>query len=415
VRLLGVAYMNRHLAWNLVPPDTRGVYRPLALSFADGHGYQLGGDLREATRVAPLFPVYLAGVYRVFGHDTPTWWLGVLNAGIRCGVTLLVYLLAARAFGRTAGLAAALLQALDPWEAFWTPFVLKETLAVFLGVLGFWWLARALDAPSRWRGLALGMVLGLAGLARFASLGLVPWALLVVAVAAARHLLAWRAALRLAMAALLGTLVALSPWLARNYALFGEMLVSTHFAGLYFYVSNGPRAGTAPETWGYSGASGAQSTPIVQARDAHATVAGQEWALAAYTMRHVVTHPADSLRLVASRVVNMWRPTFAGSSMSNLMVLGVPYCALMAVALVGGVVAWRQRPVRARAAATTRLVVWAALLFYVALHLAFWSEIRYRQYVMPFITVLAGMGVHAMSALRRLAPLLNESVADRAN
>ena len=69
VRLLGVAYMNRHLAWNLVPPDTRGVYRPLALSFADGHGYQLGGDLREATRVAPLFPVYLAGVYRV---ESPT-------------------------------------------------------------------------------------------------------------------------------------------------------------------------------------------------------------------------------------------------------------------------------------------------------------------------------------------------------
>ena len=39
VKLAGVAYMQRYLAWNLVAPDTRDQYRPLAISLVEGRGY----------------------------------------------------------------------------------------------------------------------------------------------------------------------------------------------------------------------------------------------------------------------------------------------------------------------------------------------------------------------------------------
>src|SRR5215471_11944443 len=44
LKLLGVAYMNTYLNWNLVAPDTRGSYQPLAEHLLQGHGYQVDGD-----------------------------------------------------------------------------------------------------------------------------------------------------------------------------------------------------------------------------------------------------------------------------------------------------------------------------------------------------------------------------------
>ena len=389
VKLAGVAYMNRNLGWNLVAPDARDSYVPLAKDLAQGKGYQLEGNHLAATKLAPAYPLFLAAVYRIAGFDVPTWVFGVLNALMRAATTLLVFALAARAFGERAGSVAAVIHAVDPWEAFWTAFVLKESLAVLLSIAGIYLAVRALERPTWLRGGLAGAVIGLASLTRFATLGFFFVLLALFAVAATRGRIATHTALRLAAAATFGVVLALSPWLARNMSLLGGPFVYTQ-AGLYLFVSNGPGAERAPDTKGYSGLSTGDLTNVPAVYRRKRPYARREAELVSTTVTHVATHPFVFARLVAARVVNMWRPTFAGSSWSNLIVLGLPYCVMLAAAIAGVAIGVRHPP------SPAQQVLYWTVGFYVLLHAVFWSEIRYRQYVTPLLSAFAGYAAVAL-------------------
>jgi 4-amino-4-deoxy-L-arabinose transferase-like glycosyltransferase len=401
-RIAGVGWMNQHLSWNLVAPDTKASYDPIALSLARGQGYARDGDHRSATLIAPGFPLYLGAVYRVFGYPTPAWLLGVLNALMGALLTLVVLALASRTFGTAVGMAAAVVFALDPWSAFWSAFVLKEPLAVLLFATAVWALYRVVSVPRSRNALLFGVLLGCASLTRFATLGFYLWALVLLGVLVLRRRMAFAAAVRVALVSGFALGLMFAPWLLRNYELFGEPIVSPAAAGSYFYVSNGPGVERAPDVWGYSGLSLPDRNTGVRELSA-STGTRREYAVFRYTLRHVLTHPLSFVKVAGARVINMWRPTFQRSSRANQVVLGGGYCVLMVLALVGGISAWRNRrqlsASSADAAACVTVLSWT-VLFYLVLHFAFWSEIRYRQYPMPFITVFAGLG--ASIVLRRL-------------
>jgi hypothetical protein len=405
VKGAGVVYMNTNpnLSWNLVAPDTRGVYRPIAVNVAEGRGYQWGGSAAKATRVAPLFPLYLAGVYRLFGTDAPAWLFGLLHAVMRACVTVFVFLLASRAFGRGAGVAAAVIHAFDPWEAFWTPFVLKESLAVLVSVAAVVVFVRAVDRPTWWRAAGAGVLLGLAGLTRYASLGLVPW-LLVLVVGFGIRRTRRRHALAVFSGLLIATCLTLAPWVYRNYEVYGRALVYTQFAN-YFFISNGPGAERAPETSGYSGASTGDRKQLrsLMLRKRVGSYTERDLMAVAGTGRYLLTHPGVAVRLVAARFINLWRPTFAGASMGNILALGVPYGLMMVAALAGLVRCVRRRrepdaEPGSWSPRSGRIVLCWILAFYVILHVLFWSEIRYRQYATPYLAAFAGYAIAALLA-----------------
>jgi hypothetical protein len=111
----------------------------------------------------------------------------------------------------------------------------------------------------------------------------------------------------------------------------------------------------------------------------------REGSLFRRTLGHILTHPGELAERVGARVMNTWRPTFAGGSARNWVVLGVPYCLLLALSLAGiAVVAWRRVPCPALAAATIALI---------GMHLVFWGEIRNRQYMMPLLYAFGGAAV----------------------
>ena len=404
----GVGLMNRYLPWNLSAPDTRGTYRPLALGLLHEHQYVIDGDAKVATAVAPGFPVYLAAVYTVFGEEVQPPVLGVLNALMQALTTVLIALIAARAFGARAGVAAGMIHAIDPWNAFWAAFELKEPLAVLLATAAVYAVLRLADGPSLRRAAAAGGLIALAGLTRFPSLGLAAWALAVAAVLAFRAPAPRRAALRWVLVAAIAFAVAMSPWVVRNYRVFGEFLLAKHFVGYYFYVTNGPGIEQQPDTSGYSGYAHAEPQPL--RRTPGQSVNNAERELLGRTLRHLVAHPQAALTLVRARIVNMWRPTFAGSSRGNLLVLGVPYIVLMLLAGAGIVLA-RWTPAAGDGERRARLVVAGVVVFYVLVHVFYWSEIRYRQYVTPFLWVYAGLA--AERAAKRLAAASRRPVSVR--
>jgi 4-amino-4-deoxy-L-arabinose transferase-like glycosyltransferase len=388
VRLAGVGLGLALFPNWLIPNDTASSNLPIARSLAAGKGYQMGDDsesaFRAATRLPPVLPCWLALVVCLAGDDPPLWLLGVGNAAFRAGAVVLVYLLARRCFGHRAALFGAGLYLLDPWEWFWVGYVMKEPLAVPLFLLAVWLVARCAEWLTPGRALAAGAAIGLATLARFANLALAVAAGLVLATAlfrARRGRWEWvgRAA-GLFACLLAGLLVVLSPWLIRNWRLFGQPIFSPNYAGQYFYTSNGP--GIEMVRSGYYSPQGIDPTFLKGVTAPPWEVEGHYFTK---TLHHLGQHPGEAVRRLGVKLVNMWQPTFAGSSVGNWLALGLPYVAGMAVCLFGVALAVGGRK--------RGLVLLAPVLVLVGVHLVYWGEIRNRQYLTPLLFAFGGLAL----------------------
>lgn len=439
--VFGIAFGIRVLAvvWlNFAPVALRPVmgifvsdallYDELGRSLAAGEGYVSVYGLRETAAVPPGFPLLLALLHFLRVFSVPL--VGFLNA-VWGGLTALMLwdLLrgsrfqnpaTARSSERVAWL-GALGFALYPLEIFNTPFVLKENWAICLTVGFVWAWNRALQVlePRHkvWWAMLSGLFLGLSILSRFPHWGLLP--LFVIA-----NLL-WRWQVRResartgdgesslrpvlsfgAMAATVGVaLLLLAPIFWRNYQLFGQPILSPHGPGRHLYFANSNLS--APESSGYYEARGqARAQDKVDAATDHDRVL-QERTYARNALRDVLRAPGHTLMLVSAKLQSMWRPVWAGSSLRSWILLGLPYLAMMPLALLGFL--WSRRDSRSKEQSeppsvlveprTLQLLMWM-IGFYAIGHAVFYGMIRERQYVEPYLIAFAAYAL-ARLLLRR--------------
>lgn len=88
LRVGTVAYLNGFYSSFLFAPDSH-LYDGLASSLVAGEGYAIDRDHREYTRITPVFPVYLALLYLVFGRGVVI--VGLANAVLGSLTCLVVY------------------------------------------------------------------------------------------------------------------------------------------------------------------------------------------------------------------------------------------------------------------------------------------------------------------------------------
>ncbi len=402
-------------------------YDALARDLLAGRGYQWHGDFAEISRIPPLFPIFLAAIYAVTGPSV--FVVGLANALLGALTAVALFFLIklcfsdadssqseaantsvdagqsedARAAERIA-FVAALMFAAYPLEIFNTPYVLKENLSIFLTVgFALAWAnllraasPKAASPKAAWKwAIWCGLALGLSVLSRFAHLGL---AVLFMTVILWR---VWRArrrsdasrfsashSRRLISGGALAIgvfVVTISPWLARNYNIFGQVVLSPHGPGRYLANANSDLA--QPETSGYYEAHGKmreRNRPIDQAT--RNDVLRRERMYLRSALSGIAAHPAHVVRLVGGKIVSMWRPVWKGSSSRAMLILGVPYIVLMALALPGLVLAGARKPPRATSAMA---VLYALLFYYVVGHAVFYGMIRERQYVEPYLMAFA--------------------------
>lgn len=197
----------------------------LALSLREGRGFvdpyalYFRGRTMPTALFPPAYPIVLAGASYVTGSSTK---LGHLLVGAALGaVTVaLVGLLARRLAGPAAGLAAAALSAVHPMLVGADGSLMSEALYAPL-VVGALLLALRLRAGDarRWELVALGAVIGVAGLTRGEGLVLLPLLGIPAAWRATRSPRARAAAI--ATVVIVPVLV-LVPWAARNASVFDE-------------------------------------------------------------------------------------------------------------------------------------------------------------------------------------------------
>lgn len=190
-------------------------------------------DRPETFYQAPLYPYFLAGIYRIFGHDIHAVRvvqvvLGSISCALLAG--------AVRAFfSRRVGLIAGVLLAFYPLAIYFDGIIQKTSLAQFFGALFLLLLGQTADSKTRGIGqaLALGLILGGLSLLRENALAFAPLCLLWLGQQAPKGQIAARCALFI-----LGLGLALSPAAWRNYESNGVALPTASNFGTNLYIGN---------------------------------------------------------------------------------------------------------------------------------------------------------------------------------
>lgn len=215
-------------------------YLSLARSLAGGHGFvyddALASSAVDTFGRAPGYPAFLAlvGGGRATAHGVPAsvtiaqavaGGLGVLLAGA----------IARRIGGPRAAVAAAGIAAVYPPLVWVAGYALSEAIAWPLGLAAAWTFDRAAGAARRAPATAAlcGAIAGAGALTR-------PAMLLFLPLAAIALLRRRQPAALLALA--LGAAVVVGPWIARNHAVHGRLVVVAATGGVNFWVGNHPLA-----------------------------------------------------------------------------------------------------------------------------------------------------------------------------
>ncbi len=388
----------------------------------------------------PLYPVVLSNLPATGGQQVSLTKVAALHVALGIATVWLTWLTARRvgfahhqsAVGIARPTIAGLIVACDPILLNQQTLVMTETLAAFLAILSLWCLAR-FDASRSWFNAALaGGAIGLAVLCRPTFL---PWLGMVVGMLVVRGGPDWK--LQIAnrklknigwrLANLVGLIVAaaavMSPWAIRNDRVFGKPILTTTHGGYTLYLANNPefysylRGGRWETPWAAPHGF-AYDLPLIFGGPIPPEYRELLWDRFLYgeaedTIRE---QPSTFLFSCCYRIVQLWSPlphklTKDESTGRRLLRYATCawYCGLYVMVAIG---VWR---IGRSAAGTARPTdgtpqrafptafwafrallqppwIWGVLLClaFTAVHTFYWTNLRMRAPLMPFIAIIAG-------------------------
>ncbi len=382
LRLAWIIYAETEPVWFFDPWH----YDRLAASLAEGRGYvnEEGG---ATAYYPPGYPAVLGIVYWLVGHrpvagEVLNVVLGALTAG-------LVYWIGSRAFGRVAGLLAALAVAVFPSQILYASQLHSEVVFTAVYLLG---LGLLLAAPSpedrRWAPywVAVGLAIGIAALIRPVGLSL----LVATPFALRARGTPWRPLALATLVAAMAAVLLLTPWVVRNAVKVGVPTISTN-TGLNFWIGNHEGA---TGTWGWPPA---EVFPTISddltEQERHDYYRGFELG-----REFIRQHPLDALSLLPRKAYHLyindahavtltetWGQTTFLSEGERGVLRGWTdgfYYFVLAAAVAGLLL-----PVGATDGRRWPLA--AALAAWTAVHVVFFVEPRYHLPVTPIMAVLA--------------------------
>ncbi len=214
----------------------------LARSIATGQGFSSPTDLPSGPSAwaPPLYPYILAGVFKLFGvySALSAWVILAFNSLFGALTCLTLYRIGERMYGEGVARAAAWTWALFPYAIYWPVRVVWETsLSTFLMTVALLWTFEMGDAPPPQRKWILfGLLWGVIILTNTALLAVLPLCLLWL-LYRLPHLRQIRGMVVCGLAAAL----LVSPWLIRNYAVFGQFVFVRDNLSLEMHMANNDR------------------------------------------------------------------------------------------------------------------------------------------------------------------------------
>ena len=355
-------------------------YDDLAESIRLGQGFSWYGGIPTAAR-APLYPVFLAIIYTLFGHSFVA--ARIIQALVASLLPLVTYAVGRRLFSTRAGQAAAWVVALYPL------FLLVPLAALTL--------MKAADTSSRSCFLLLGVLLGLAILTHSVIGGflvlILPWL--------------WyyggrsREAVKNWVLILLPVIALTMPWSIRNSLLYREFVFVESSLGFNLYLGYHPDgSGTfdSPIAVEFLERLGALDSPDLETEKATNEVGMQEG------LRFIREDPARAVWLLLSKLSHFLRldkrlllyfysNNFLGELPANVLtlvflVICLPWVAVLLLSIPGMVLSKVTRD---------RALVYLLCSYLVGIHVLIMTEARFHLVMVPLLSVFAVQGVLAVS------------------
>lgn len=341
----------------------------------------------------PLFPLFLASVYALTGEDPLHARLALSIVGaLTC---LLVAGIGRILMGRRVGVVAGLIAATYPQLFIWDAWLYSESLAIFFFALCCYLCMRLEKRRQWWVWLGVGLIFGLAALARPNGIYALLAVIAVVALAVVLRETDWRRGAIQVGVLTLGCLLVLAPWVARNFVVTGGAFVPfTTVSGIVVAGSYNDQSFSNPATLGTwvnplsvpADAPTMRRFPVIcdahceVARDSAASQLGIHWA---------ETHFRELPLMFYRRMKAFWHPGSppgeAGMPIWRPFASAYP-TAVILLAFLGMLVAlrWRWR-------AALLPLLFAAIV--VAGGLLFYGSPRMRAPMEPMLVVAAAVGV----------------------
>lgn len=215
-------------------------YDQIAKSILEGEGFAKDG--KPIAWRGPVYPYFLAGIYKVFGHNPDI--ARIIQAVISAFLCVLIYIIGKNAFSQAAGLWAAFFTAIyQPFinYLYWggPGYLYTETLSMFLlalAVLAMLAYARQQNLGSK---ILVAVAMALAALTKPTILAFIPF--LGIWILYLKRFSFLKAAADFLIIIFLFFITAL-PWTIRNYMVFHEFIFISNESGDVFLKGNHPDA-----------------------------------------------------------------------------------------------------------------------------------------------------------------------------
>ena len=197
----------------------------IASALASGHGFSSPFPCPSGPTawLGPVYPLIVAGVFKFFGIYTSASALAimVINSVFSALTCLAIYLVGMELFGVVVAVLAAWAWALLPYSINWSFWIWETAVSAFLLTLLFWLTLRLARQPRPRTWALYGLLWGVLALTNASCLSFLP----VAGVWLWYRLRQERQfRFRHAAASALLFVLAVSPWVARNYAVMGRFI-----------------------------------------------------------------------------------------------------------------------------------------------------------------------------------------------
>lgn len=317
----------------------------------------------------PLYAWALYALFLIVGVNTTV--ASILQCLLGAATGWMLYRIARALGDEKAGIAAAAVWAVNIYSVFYSARLMNETLYVALTVAFFWvWIER----PKLYAPVA-GLLAALSCLCKWTFMGFLPWFAVAEAWPVLKRRSDWKPlALCLATAALV-----IGLWGLRNESRYGRFILAGPQKGWNFYEGLALQLSEDPERPRQMAEEakqlGLDKDPFAQ--DDYFWKKG--WS-------EVKADPGAAFWLFTGKTIKFWRlAPYPPHPRLVRWAAGIFYLLLFACALQGGILLHRRGIVLAP--------VYALFLYTWLLHTVFFSGIRYRFPLDPFLSLLAGFSL----------------------
>jgi 4-amino-4-deoxy-L-arabinose transferase-like glycosyltransferase/cytochrome c-type biogenesis protein CcmH/NrfG len=364
----------------------------------------------EPTFRAPFYPIFLATIYRIFGHDL--FFTRLVQMLLGSLVCVMVYFLALKIFNKRTAIISSLMAALYGPFLYWSGEILIVNLIVFLDLAALLMLFRAFDKPKNLYWLIGGVVLGLSAIARPNVLIFIPWVVLIILLMnrLKKEKVIKKQRVVYTLYFLVGVLLAVLPVTTKNYFAADDFVLISSQGGINFYMGNNQDAdGKTPQPPGRIQTRGefmddAWMASVVLAEEATGqtlkpSLVSRFWYMEG--LKFIFQKPVDWFKLMSKKLAYFWtgvevtnnEDTYYFTRFSKVLGLlmwqkGIAFpfgiiCPLAVVGIIFSHKRWRRL-----------FLLYGFIFFYMVSVVLYFVCARYRLPVIPVLLIFAGYTIN---------------------